>query len=77
MSPNLEFATVFVGVISVLYFRQTFGEATAAVVVGTALGSLTHGVLSARGPGTGVPQMVLSRAGIPTRRTTPATFRRR
>jgi NCS1 family nucleobase:cation symporter-1 len=61
MSPNLEFATVFVGVISVLYFRQTFGEAIAAIVVGTALGSLTHGVLSARGPGMGVPQMVLSR----------------
>ena len=61
MSPNLEFATVFVGVISVLFFRQTFWQAVAGIVVGTGLGSLTHGVLSARGPQAGVPQMVLSR----------------
>ena len=61
MSPNLEFATVFVGVISVLYFQQTFGQAVAAIVLGTALGSATHGILSARGPSMGVPQMVLSR----------------
>jgi nucleobase:cation symporter-1, NCS1 family len=60
-SPNMEFATIFVGVISVLYFEQTFGQAIAAIVVGTALGSLTHGILSSRGPRTGVPQMVLSR----------------
>jgi NCS1 family nucleobase:cation symporter-1 len=61
MSPNLEFATIFVGVISVLYFEQTFWQAVAAIVVGTGLGSLAHGVLSARGPSMGVPQMVLSR----------------
>jgi NCS1 nucleoside transporter family len=61
MSPNLEFATVFVGVISVLFFNQTFWQAATGIVVGTALGSLTHGLLSARGPSTGVPQMVLSR----------------
>jgi NCS1 family nucleobase:cation symporter-1 len=61
MSPNLEFATIFVGVISVLYFEQTFWQAMAAIVVGTGLGSLAHGVLSARGPSMGVPQMVLSR----------------
>jgi nucleobase:cation symporter-1, NCS1 family len=64
MSPNLEFATVFVGVISVLFFGQTFWQAVAAIVVGTGLGSLTHGILSARGPGFGVPQMVLSRIGF-------------
>ncbi|MET0491771.1 MAG: cytosine permease [Actinoplanes sp.] len=61
MSPNLEFATIFVGVISVLYFGQTFGQAVAAIVLGTALGSATHGILSARGPSMGVPQMILSR----------------
>jgi nucleobase:cation symporter-1, NCS1 family len=61
MSPNLEFATVFVGVISVLYFQQTFWRAVAAIVVGTALGSVSHAILSSRGPSTGVPQMVLSR----------------
>jgi NCS1 family nucleobase:cation symporter-1 len=64
MSPNLEFATVFVGVISVLYFQQTFGQAVAAIVLGTALGSATHGILSARGPSMGVPQMILSRIGF-------------
>ncbi|WP_239117749.1 purine-cytosine permease family protein [Paractinoplanes ferrugineus] len=64
MSPNLEFATVFVGVISVLYFQQTFGQAVAAIVLGTALGAATHGLLSARGPAMGVPQMVLSRIGF-------------
>jgi NCS1 family nucleobase:cation symporter-1 len=64
MSPNLEFATVFVGVISVLYFNQTFWQAVAAIIVGTGLGSITHGLLSARGPSAGVPQMVLSRVAF-------------
>ncbi|MGX6607221.1 purine-cytosine permease family protein [Micromonosporaceae bacterium Da 78-11] len=64
MSPNLEFATIFVGVISVLYFQQTFGQAVAAIVLGTALGSATHGILSSRGPAMGVPQMILSRIGF-------------
>jgi NCS1 nucleoside transporter family len=64
MSPNLEFATIFVGVISVLFFQQTFWQAVAAIVLGTALGSATHGILSARGPSMGVPQMVLSRIGF-------------
>src|SRR4051794_39596339 len=64
MSPNLEFATVFVGVLSVLVFGQTFWQAVLAIVAGTALGSLTHGVLSSRGPAAGVPQMVLSRIGF-------------
>src|SRR3982751_598771 len=64
MSPNLEFATVFVGVISVLYFQQTFGQAVGAIVLGTARGSAPHGILSARGPSMGVPQMVLSRIGF-------------
>jgi purine-cytosine permease-like protein len=60
-SPNLEFATVFVGVISISFFGETFWQAVAAIVLGTALGSLTHGVLSGRGPSLGVPQMVQSR----------------
>jgi NCS1 family nucleobase:cation symporter-1 len=61
MSPNLEFATIYVGVIAVLFFHQTFGQAVAGIVLGTALGSVTHGFLSARGPSMGVPQMILSR----------------
>jgi NCS1 family nucleobase:cation symporter-1 len=60
-SPNLEFATVFVGALAVFAFGLTFWQAVAAVVVGNLLGATTHAVLSARGPRYGVPQMVLSR----------------
>jgi nucleobase:cation symporter-1, NCS1 family len=64
MSPNFEFATVFVGVLTALVFTKSFGTAVATIVLGTALGSATHGVLSARGPALGVPQMILSRIGF-------------
>jgi purine-cytosine permease-like protein len=60
-SPNMEFATIFVGIISVWFFGQSFWMAALAIVIGTALGSLSMGVLAARGPLFGVPQMVLSR----------------
>jgi nucleobase:cation symporter-1, NCS1 family len=63
-SPNLEFATVFVGVIGTLYFGLSFGQAASAIVLGTLLGSLTHGYLSTMGPRTGLPQMVASRAAF-------------
>jgi NCS1 nucleoside transporter family len=61
MSPNFEFATVFVGVICVLFFGLSFAQSVAAIVLGTVLGSVTQGALSARGPEYGVPQMILSR----------------
>jgi purine-cytosine permease-like protein len=60
-SPNLEFATVFVGVIAVSFFGQSFWAAVLAIILGTGLGSLAHGFLSSRGPALGVPQMVQSR----------------
>jgi nucleobase:cation symporter-1, NCS1 family len=60
-SPNLEFATIFVGVLSVQVFGLTFWQAVAAVLLGNGLAALAHGVLSARGPAAGVPQMVLGR----------------
>ncbi|MHC1562946.1 purine-cytosine permease family protein [Actinomycetospora sp. C-140] len=63
-SPNLEFATIFVGVLAVSAFSLSFWGAVLGIVVGTALGSLTHGLLSSRGPATGVPMMVLSRLGF-------------
>src|SRR5690348_15995078 len=69
MSPNLEFATGFVGVISVLFFGQTLWQAVFAIIVGTAIGSLTQGLLSTRGPVFGVPQMVLSRIAFGYRGT--------
>ncbi|MEV7044612.1 cytosine permease [Amycolatopsis sp. NPDC051061] len=63
-SPNLEFATIFVGVLAVTAFGLSFTQAALAAVVGNGLGSLAHGVLSARGPRYGVPQMVLGRAAF-------------
>src|SRR6516165_3244003 len=63
-SPNLEFATIFVGVIAVAFFGLNFWQAVLAVVLGTAVGSVTQAILSARGPSHGVPQMVLSRLGF-------------
>src|SRR5256885_9111697 len=62
LSPNLEFATVFVGVIGVAVFGLNMFEVALAVLIGTALGSLTHYILSSWGPKFGVPMMVFSRA---------------
>jgi NCS1 family nucleobase:cation symporter-1 len=64
VSPNMEFATIFVGVIGVWFFGQSFWMATLAIVLGTGLGSITMGALAERGPLFGVPQMVLSRIGF-------------
>ncbi|HSS93115.1 MAG TPA: cytosine permease [Candidatus Dormibacteraeota bacterium] len=64
LSPNLEFATVFVGVIAVTLFGLNLWQAATAIVVGTLLGSLTHAVLSSWGPKFGVPMMVESRAAF-------------
>src|SRR3954447_20236674 len=61
LSPNLEFATVFLGVLATGIFGLSFGQAALAILIGTGLGSFTHAVLSSRGPEYGVPQMVLSR----------------
>jgi NCS1 family nucleobase:cation symporter-1 len=63
-SPNFEFATVFVGVIGVAFFGLNFWQAALALVLGSAIGGITQGLLSARGPMYGVPQMVLSRLGF-------------
>jgi NCS1 family nucleobase:cation symporter-1 len=66
-APNLEFATIFVGVIAVAFFGLGFWQAVAAMVLGNALGSITHGVLSSWGPRDGVAQMVLGRVAFGTR----------
>ncbi|WP_232524942.1 purine-cytosine permease family protein [Nocardioides mangrovicus] len=63
-SPNLEFATIGVGIIGPLFFGLSFWQCFLAIVVGTALGSATHGVLSGWGPRNGLCQMVLSRTGF-------------
>ena len=64
LSPNLEFATVYVGVLGVAVFGLSFWETAVAIIVGTALGSLTHFVLSSWGPKFGVPMMVESRGAF-------------
>ena len=64
VSPNMEFATIFVGIIGVWFFGLSFWMATLAIVLGTALGSASMGALAARGPLFGVPQMLLSRIGF-------------
>jgi NCS1 nucleoside transporter family len=64
VSPNMEFATIFVGIIGVWFFGLSFWIATLAIMLGTALGSVSMGALAARGPLFGVPQMVLSRIGF-------------
>jgi NCS1 family nucleobase:cation symporter-1 len=66
-APNLEFATVFVGVIAVAFFGLGFWQAIAAIVVGNALGAATQGILSTWGPREGLAQLVLSRTAFGTR----------
>jgi NCS1 nucleoside transporter family len=63
-SPNLEFATIGVGIIGPLFFGLSFWHTVAAIVLGTALGSVSHGVLTSWGPVSGLAQMVLSRTGF-------------
>jgi NCS1 nucleoside transporter family len=60
-SPNLEFATIYVGVLAVWLYGLSFWQAVLGILVGTGLGALAHYFLSARGPLHGVPQMVLGR----------------
>lgn len=63
-SPNMEFATIGVGILGPLFWGLNLWQTIAAIVVGTALGSLTHAVLSSWGPESGLRQMVLSRTGF-------------
>jgi NCS1 nucleoside transporter family len=63
-SPNMEFATIGVGILGVLFWGLTFWQCVLAIVLGTALGAVTHGILSTWGPKSGLCQMVLSRSGF-------------
>ncbi|GAB2470409.1 cytosine permease [Jatrophihabitans fulvus] len=63
-SPNLEFATITLGLLGPIAFGLTFWQSVLAVVVGTGLGSITHGILSAWGPRHGLSQMVLGRTAF-------------
>src|ERR1700728_5376126 len=48
-SPNMEFATVFVGLLGIL-LGLSFWATFLAIVIGTGLGSITPGILSTSGP---------------------------
>jgi NCS1 family nucleobase:cation symporter-1 len=63
-SPNLEFATIYCGVLATGVFGLTFWQAVAAILLGNVLSAIAQGVLSARGPVHGVPEMVLSRGAF-------------
>lgn len=63
-APNFEFATVFVGMIAVVYFDLNFVQAMAAILLGNALGAISQGVLSTWGPREGLAQMVLGRTAF-------------
>jgi NCS1 nucleoside transporter family len=63
-SPNMEFATIGVGILGPLFFGLSFWQSFLAIVLGTALGSTTQGVLSTWGPKQGLAQMVISRTGF-------------
>src|ERR1700712_6063714 len=60
IAPNMEFATILVGMLGVS-FGLSFWQVFWAIVLGNVLGSISHGVLSSWGPSTGLCQMVLSR----------------
>ena len=66
-APNLEFATIFVGVIAVVVFGLGFWQAMIALAFGTALGALTQGILSIWGPREGLAQMVIGRTAFGSR----------
>jgi NCS1 family nucleobase:cation symporter-1 len=63
-SPNLEFATIYCGVLATELFGLTFWQAAAAIVLGNLLSAIAQGILSARGPVNGAPEMVLSRGAF-------------
>ena len=63
-SPNFEFATVYVGVLPIVLYGGGFWPTALGLLLGTALGSVTHGVLSTFGPRYGVAQLVQSRAAF-------------
>ena len=64
LSPNLEFATVYIGCLAIAIFGANFWVAAVGIIVGSGLGCLTHAILSSWGPRFGVPQMVINRGAF-------------
>lgn len=63
-SPNMEFATITVGLLGPVAFGMSFLQSLWAIVIGTGAGALTHAVLSSWGPRHGLPQMVIGRSAF-------------
>ncbi len=63
-SSNVEFATLVTGVLATAAFGLGFLQATLALLIGNVLGAVFLGVLSARGPQLGVPQLIQSRSSF-------------
>jgi len=63
MSPNLEFATIYVGALGV-FFGMSFWQAAIGILIGNVLGALSQYFLTQDGPKYGVPQMVMGRAAF-------------
>jgi NCS1 family nucleobase:cation symporter-1 len=55
---------VYIGVLPIAVFGGSFWLTALGVLVGTALGATTHGILSSWGPRFGVPQMVQARGAF-------------
>ena len=62
-SPNLEFATIYVGALGVI-FGLSFTQAVIGIIIGNALGAYAQYALTQDGPKYGVPQLVVSRAAF-------------
>lgn len=63
-SPNFEFATVYVGVLPIVIYGGGFWPTALGLLLGTVLGSITHGILSTFGPRFGVAQLIQSRGAF-------------
>ncbi len=62
-SPNLEFATIYVGALAVI-FGLSFWQAVIGVIIGNTLGAAAQYALTKDGPRYGVPQMVIGRSAF-------------
>jgi NCS1 family nucleobase:cation symporter-1 len=63
MSPNLEFATIYVGALGV-FFGLSFTQALIGILLGNLLGAFAQYILTQDGAKYGVPQMVIGRAAF-------------
>ncbi|NDK89589.1 hypothetical protein GYA93_08365 [Gordonia desulfuricans] len=64
VTPHIEFGAIYVGMIVVLYLDMSLVQAVIGILLGTAFGAISHGVLTARGVQLKVPQIVLGRSAF-------------